>query len=142
MKYVLDASVVIKWFVKEEDSEVAIELLNEYNEGKCEIAVPDLLIYEVANVLRYNPRFSHADTLRCIQSIHNLDLDIVDLTEIIVEFALRISYERKISFYDALYVAVAREIGYEFITADENLYGMVTNLPFVSLLKNLKKKKR
>ncbi len=139
MKYVLDASVVIKWFVKEEDSEETIELLNEYNQGKCEIAVPDLLIYEVANVLRYNPKFSHTDTLGCIRSIHNLDLDVVELVELIVESALGISYERKISFYDALYIAVAKEIGYEFITADEKLYGLVSDLPFVRLLKNLGK---
>lgn len=137
MKYVLDASVVIKWFIKEEDSDRATKLLDEYNQGKCELSVPDLLIYEVANVLRYNPRFSYADTLRSVRSIHNLDLDIVESVEIIIEFAVGISYKKRISFYDALYIAVAREIGYVFVTADEKLYDLVSDLPFIKLLKDL-----
>ncbi len=94
---------------------------------------------EVANVLKYNPRFSYAETLHSIRSIYNLDLDIVESVEIIVKSALGISYEKRISFYDALYIAVAKEIGYEFITTDEKLYDLVSDLPFIKLLKDLQK---
>ncbi len=47
MKYVLDASVVTKWFVEEEDSDRATKFLDDYSQGKCEISEPDLLIYSV-----------------------------------------------------------------------------------------------
>ena len=137
VKCVLDASVVIKWFVREDDSERAMKILTEYNQGKTEIAIPELLIYEMANVLRYNPLFSYNDTLTVIRVIHNLELDIVDIPELILEEAIGFSYERKISFYDALYIAVAKQTGYEFITADEKLYDAVSDLPFARLLRNL-----
>jgi predicted nucleic acid-binding protein len=39
---VLDASVVLKWFVNEEDSSQALNLRKEFYAGKREIVVPDL----------------------------------------------------------------------------------------------------
>jgi len=54
---VLDASVVLKWFVDEYDSDKAAQLKEEYYSGEREIIVPDLLLFEVANALRYNPAF-------------------------------------------------------------------------------------
>jgi predicted nucleic acid-binding protein len=53
MMYVIDTSVVVKWFVKEKDSDVALEILEHYRSGNFTIIVPDLLIYEFTNVLRY-----------------------------------------------------------------------------------------
>ena len=43
---VLDASVVLKWFVDEEDSSQALNLRKEFYAGKREIVVPDLLLFE------------------------------------------------------------------------------------------------
>jgi predicted nucleic acid-binding protein len=55
---VLDASVVLKWFVNEADSGQALRLRKEFYAGEREIVVPDLLLFEIANALRYNPTFS------------------------------------------------------------------------------------
>lgn len=55
---VLDASVVLKWFIEEEDSVQALRLREEFYTGEREIVVPDLLLFEVANALRYNKSFS------------------------------------------------------------------------------------
>jgi len=49
---VLDASVVLKWFVNEEDSDKAVRLRKQYYLGEREIVVPDLLLFEVSNALR------------------------------------------------------------------------------------------
>lgn len=56
--YVLDASVILKWFIEEEGSKKADRLLDAYNAGKIAITVPDFLILEVSNVLICNPTFS------------------------------------------------------------------------------------
>jgi len=55
---ILEVSVVLKWFVDEEDSDQALRLREEFYTGKREIVVPDLLLFEVANALRYNPSFT------------------------------------------------------------------------------------
>jgi len=51
---VVDASVVLKWFVEEEWSEQARSLLEAYREEEeLRFSAPKLLEFEVANVLRY-----------------------------------------------------------------------------------------
>jgi len=52
----LDSSVILKWFRRNETwREVALQLRQTYLDGHMLIYVPDLLIYEIANVLRYKP---------------------------------------------------------------------------------------
>ena len=59
--FIIDASVVIKWFIEEEDSIKAILLKDEHIQGKTILIAPDLLIYEVANVLMISKIFITAD---------------------------------------------------------------------------------
>jgi len=54
---VLDASVAVKWFSEEEYTEKALELRERIRVGKERVIVPDLLLYELANALKYNPYF-------------------------------------------------------------------------------------
>lgn len=55
---VLDASIILKWFIAEEDDNLAENMKKEFVLGKEEIAVPEFLLVEVANVLRYKPSFN------------------------------------------------------------------------------------
>jgi predicted nucleic acid-binding protein len=48
---VIDASVAIKWFVDEPDAPLAVTLRDAHIAGENALATPDLLVYEVANVL-------------------------------------------------------------------------------------------
>lgn len=54
-RYVADASVILKWFSQTGESELgkAIRLRDDYKDGTIELYAPELLVYEVANVLRY-----------------------------------------------------------------------------------------
>ncbi len=135
--FVLDASVVLKWWIEEEDSDKAIWILNRYKEEMLEIAAPDLLIYEIANVLRYNLRFTTDEIRECIKDLLELELDIIAPVEIVIDLAVETARQREISFYDGLYVTMAQGLGFQLITADEKLYQKVRDLPFVNLLKKL-----
>jgi predicted nucleic acid-binding protein len=67
---VLDSSVVLKWFRKDEiwrDS--ALQLRQTYLDGHMLIYVPDLLIYEIANVLRYKPDLTHPQVQKALASL-------------------------------------------------------------------------
>jgi len=52
--YVLDASVLIKWFSNEEYTDRALKLRDDFLQGYTELVVPDLLLYEVSNALRWH----------------------------------------------------------------------------------------
>lgn len=112
-------------------------MFDAYIRGEITIAVPDLLVSEVSNVLRYTSIFSQAETLKCIKDLYNLDLDIVTPILDVTIVSIRLAYERDISFYDALYIALAQELGFQYTTADKKLYKKIKDLPFVNLLKDI-----
>ena len=58
---ILDASVVVKWFSEEEYIDNALEIREKIRMGEERVVVPDLLLYELANALKYNPRFDAND---------------------------------------------------------------------------------
>ena len=50
-QFVVDSSVVIKWFDEtEEESRGALRLLEGFIQGEIQLIVPDLLFYEVGDV--------------------------------------------------------------------------------------------
>jgi len=63
---VLDSSVVIKWFRRYETlCEQSVKLRQAYLAGRLFIIVPDILIYEIANVLRYKPWINPKSSKLC-----------------------------------------------------------------------------
>jgi predicted nucleic acid-binding protein len=57
MNFVLDTSVVVKWFSKMREDELnnALKIREDYLNKKIFLLFPDLLFYELMNVLRYKP---------------------------------------------------------------------------------------
>jgi len=62
--FVLDSSVIIKWFNQEQFTKDALSFREQLLNGETKIVVPDLLIYELSNALRYNPNFAENDVLQ------------------------------------------------------------------------------
>ncbi len=68
-KKVVDASIVVKWFVKEENSNKALELRNDHKENKHQLIVPGFCFLEVINALRYNKNKISSEDLKCINEL-------------------------------------------------------------------------
>ena len=73
---VLDASFVLKWYKQEIHSEIAVKVKDEFIEGIHEIAVPDLLLYELANAMRFNKDFNDELIKESLTNFIDLDTDI------------------------------------------------------------------
>lgn len=71
---VLDASVILKWLVTEEDSAAALRFRNRHATGEERIVVPSLLFYEVANVLRYHQTLPDEELLALFEILKDLEL--------------------------------------------------------------------
>jgi len=80
-KVVADASVVVKWYNREEYSRDALKLRADYASGVVDLAAPYLLIYEMANALRYNPNFGAEDLKSAVKDLLNLGIDLMLLEE-------------------------------------------------------------
>lgn len=102
--FVLDSSVIVKWFCEEEYTAIALEFRNSYIKGNVNIACPDLIIYEIANALRYNKRISQEDVKNSINSIIDIGIDIIVPTKIVIESAIFIAFEHDVTLYDVYIV--------------------------------------
>jgi len=116
---VLDASVVLKWFVDEGDSDQALRLREEFYRGKREIIIPDLLLFEAANALRYNPGFTAEEIEEAVKTLFDMGIEIITPTYSLLAKAIHLAKSLDVTCYDAAYLALAEELGFEFITADE-----------------------
>jgi predicted nucleic acid-binding protein len=134
---ILDASVVVKWFSEEEYTEKALEIRERIRRGEERVIVPDLLLYELANALNYNPNFNVIDVSDALKSIFDMDLDIVTPLPEIINLAITIAFEYTITVYDAFYIALAKDLRFSFITADARLCERVKDLDFVKFLGDL-----
>ena len=123
---VLDSSVVLKWFVDEVDSGLAIHLRDEYVEGLREIIIPDLLLYEISNALRYNTNFTIKEIKDSIDSIIDLEIEIVTPTKYLIHRSIEIARTDNITCYDAVFIALAVDIGDHVITADKKFHNSLS----------------
>ncbi|MCK4580760.1 MAG: type II toxin-antitoxin system VapC family toxin, partial [Dehalococcoidia bacterium] len=108
---VLDASVVLKWFVDEEDSDQALRLREEFYTGEREIVIPDLLLFEVANALRYNPSFTAEEIKEAVKTLFDIEIEIITPTSSLLSKTIELAKDFDVTCYDAAYLALAEELG-------------------------------
>lgn len=119
---VLDASVVIKWFQEEGDSEKARVFENKHINGEEVVVVPDLLLYEATNVLRYKKNLTEEEGLKALHILTGMELQAFTFSPWELKEAFSFARLCDVSVYDALYVILAKHLHCEFVTADEKLY--------------------
>lgn len=116
---VLDSSVAVKWYSKETKSIEALAILDSFVQGSVELTVSDILFCEVGNALRYKPDY-HAEKLKdALLQLFSLHMRVTHLTEGLMRRTTEIAYDGKVTFYDALPVAIAEHRKTACITADE-----------------------
>jgi len=130
----VDASIAVKWFVEEPGSAAAQALRAAHIHGEFQLLAPELLVYEVANVLLRHPRFEASEIAHAIDALYDLQLELIVPTAEVVHAALRLASRYHLTFYDALYVGLAQQLGVDLITADRRLYHRASALSFVHLL--------
>ena len=118
---ILDTSVVAKWFLEEDDTQKALKIRDKYVRGEMDVEIPDLLIYELANVLRYK-NFSEDEIRDAINSITEMDFLIIAPSSTLIHRAAQISLNEEISIYDAVYIAMSDYFDTPVVTADKKLY--------------------
>ena len=128
----LDSSVVLKWFRRDEVwRDVALQLRRAYIEGRMLIYVPDLLTYEIANVLRYKPDLTQGQVQAAVNSLYDMQIGIVEGSREVIKEAIHLAYFYDITVYDAAFVAIAEYLKVPFITADDKLSQKLAKASYV-----------
>ena len=124
--YVLDASVVIKWFIPEIYWEQA-SLLQHYSESR--LHAPDFAQLECASILSKKVRRKELklDDANHIQALLlHMPVQMYPWQDLLLE-AGQVAHETYRSVYDCLYLVLAKQINGKMVTADKKLYLALEN---------------
>lgn len=129
-RYVLDASVAVKWHLEDEDhAEQALAVLADYESGRISLLAPSNIRYEVIGSIRKAARRNRLraeDARGAVEDFLALRLRTVDSDSLIL-----LGYDRAVdygcTFYDALYVVLAEAAQCPLLLADERLRNNLRN---------------
>lgn len=136
--FVVDASVVTKCFITEDYSDKATEIIDAHIKGYISLSAPSLIIYELGNVFWKHPQINHEKAYMYIKKFLELQITLVNIRSDnkILKATCQTSKNRNITFYDASYLALAKESKTKLITADEFLHKRAPDITL--LLKDAK----
>ena len=129
-KYVLDASVVFKWYYKKNETDLysANILYNFLNSCQYILFAPSLLIYEILNAFRLKDEIT-SETIDSIISELYDTIIIIEADKALFKNAFLYGRLLDISIYDGIYIALSEKFEAPLITADKKLYKSGKNLP-------------
>lgn len=135
MKYVLDASVAVKFVLPEHDSPKALLLEADFRNQTHELIAPDTFPIEVAHALTKIQRRGLLLPEEAKAGILRILVNPPDLFSYLplLDRAVEIATEYRIGVYDCLYVALAEQEGCQLVTADLKLIKALPHSPIISL---------
>jgi predicted nucleic acid-binding protein len=133
-RLVVDACVVLKWQLDDEDDLTqALALRDDYLIAEeVDLSAPTLLLFELANGVHKAARHARIADEVAQEALANLLACEIDLHMPDIERVLELALQHNIAAYDAAYLAVAEQLGAELWTADSPFYKAVRRkIPWV-----------
>jgi predicted nucleic acid-binding protein len=125
---IVDASVAVKWVVREADSDRA-RLLSQ-----ARLEAPDLLLVECANILWKKVLLRDVTQAEAAARLQWLERAPVSLAESppLLEAALGLAFDLRHPVYDCVYLALALRRDLPLVTGDERLVTVAGRSPKLS----------
>jgi predicted nucleic acid-binding protein len=122
----LDTSVAVKWFIREEDSEKAANLRHAHGRAEILLHAPDILLMELTNALRYSPLVSAQEISQALHLFPGLGITIIPFDLDVLISSATLSLEHDLAVYDAYFLALAQAMEMPLITADQKMLSRLT----------------
>lgn len=123
MNLVIDASVLIKFYLPEILADRAERLLARIGQGGVTLHAPDLIYPEIGNILWKKLRLkelNRSEIEEIIEAMSALPI-LVEPSKPLLPLAVEMSVEYGITVYDAMYLSLARVYEAALVTADRRL---------------------
>ena len=142
-RIIIDTSVSVKWFFHENErhADKAEKILEDYYENRIRIISPELMLFELSNVLKSKVAEDDIKGANIISRLFNMGI-ICRTDKNILKNALANAYKYSLSVYDGIFLATAQYFGGKLVTDDKKLfinYINKNNDSGVILLKNYDK---
>jgi predicted nucleic acid-binding protein len=131
---VADASVILKWVLPDEElQEEALALRERHLSGEDSVAAPELLWYEISNVLPARWR-NPTQVSNLFLRLHATAIETYPFDAPQFCRAMEIAHQQRVTAYDASYLVLAEALHCRLVTADERLVAHLKGFPGVVLL--------
>lgn len=132
---IVDASVIYKWLIDEDEPATAISrsILDAFLNKKLNVIVPDILLYELGNIFSFKTKLEESDIRLIWEKFTLFHLPVYTPNAEFIKRSIDFSKKYKVSVYDASYAVLAMEKKCDLITADEKFVKQV-HLDFVKTL--------
>ncbi len=138
---VVDSSIVFKWFVAEDDSDIAHSILEAWQQKNLKCHAPEWMLAEVGNILWKRQRRAEITAQfasDCLNDVNALPLEWAG-SRCLLPAALILAMTHGRTVYDSIYLALAIRLGCPFVTADDRLANAVApHIPNVVKLSDWK----
>jgi len=124
---VIDASVLIKFYVPEVLSDRAERLLASVEKGDIDLLAPDLIYPEAGNILWEKQRLKEL-TRSEVEEITNAILSLslkIEASRTLLPLAVEVAITYGVTVYDASYLSLAKVYETTLITADRKIFNVL-----------------
>ena len=121
-KYILDTSVIIKWYSheNEDDFELAMLFYQQVKKNQVIIISLDLMVFELLNFFNCRLKLPEDKLSKILTEIYDI-IFIIDSNKALHEEAYKIANILKDTIYDSSFVALSVKLQYPLFTADNKL---------------------
>lgn len=117
---VLDTSVLVKWFVNEHGSDSSRKIRSQQVAGKLVAHVSELALAELANALFSSGNLSKTDIANSVKAVMAINVAVHKISDVVLE-AVEIAWEKNLTVYDAIHLALADKLNAKLATFDNEI---------------------
>ena len=99
---------------------------NAWIDGRVDLYAPSLLLFEVANSIWKNPGIKVGTARSLVRLAVRISPSLLNPREEVAEQAILLAKRTRLTFYDSIYLALARSLSFLLITADHGQLSAAT----------------
>lgn len=132
---VVDTSVFIKWLNQDNEQNLdnADKILQEVRSGQVEIVAPELVKYEIGNVLLKGKKLIPDQAYISLGTAYSLPVTFVTESEEQAKETYVLAHNLKITYYDASFLSLAHQYGATLVTDNLKDQGKTSEVKVISL---------
>jgi predicted nucleic acid-binding protein len=132
---VIDSSVIVKWLNQQDEERLAQsdKVLRDAVEERVTLLAPELAKYEIGNTLLMKKQLETSDASITFKDLFIMPIQFVDLSEKLSKETYRIAKDLGITYYDACFIALAKQEEAKLITDNPKHQGRTQAITVIPL---------